>query len=62
MMPNMMMGCSHGGIPFVGALVEKSGPDVELEKIIEIHTNLDSVIWWFNQQLFCKRGISINPF
>lgn len=38
MMPNMMMGCSHGGIPFVGALVEKSGPDVELEKIIEIHT------------------------
>ena len=42
MMPNMMMGCSHGGIPFVGALGEKSGPDVKLEKIIEIHTYLDS--------------------
>ena len=42
----MMVGCSHGGIPFVGASGEKSGPDVELENIIEIQTNLDSVSRW----------------
>lgn len=41
MMHNMMVGCSHVGIPFVG---ENSGPDVELENIIEIQSNLDSVI------------------
>ena len=36
MMHNMMVGCSHGGIPFVGASGEKSGPDVELGNIREI--------------------------
>ena len=46
MMPNMMMGGSHGGIPFVGASGEKSGPDVELDKNIEIQAYLDSVIRW----------------
>ena len=39
MMPNMMVGCSHGGIPFVGASGEKCWPDVELENIIQIQTN-----------------------
>ena len=51
MMHNMMVGDSHGGIPFVGASGEKCGPDVELENIIEIQTNLYSVIRWL-QSIF----------
>lgn len=50
-MPNMMVGCSHGGIPSVGASGEKSGPDVELENIRKINTNLDSVIRWLKSSV-----------
>ena len=56
-----MVGCSHRGIPFVGASGEKSWPGVELENIKEIQTNLDSVMRWLQSTVFFRKsGISIH--